>query len=348
MKIKKKQIYKNNDNIYLIEFINDNNFKFKFLNLGCYIKSIKIPYLNSEKSEDVILGYKNLKDIKNDKSYFNATIGRVAGRISNSFFELDKKKYTLFNNDKKHHLHGGMYGFNKKIWQIMKLKKEYNYASCTMIYNSPHLEEGYPGNLKCYVKYSLNNQNQIIIDFKAKTDKKTLVNLTNHNYWNFNGHNNFYNNIANHEILINARKYYEVNRDLLPTGRILNVKKTTFDFTKFKKINPKILKKNGIDNFFIKNNEKNQIRKIAEVYSPLTKMGMELFTDQIGIQFYTGNNMKKRYNGKKGRSYGKNYGLCLEPQKYPNSFNAKKFSGIILDRNKIYKSTIKFCLKNDY
>ena len=348
MKIKKKQISKTYSSIYSIKFINDNNFKFEFLNLGCYIKSVKIPYTNSNKSEDVILGYKKLKDIKNNVSYFNTIIGRVAGRISNSFFKIDRKKYILFNNNKKHHLHGGLNGFNKKIWKIVKIEKKYNFVSCTMVYNSPHLEEGYPGNLKCYVKYSLNNQNQIIIDFKAKTDRRTLVNLTNHNYWNFNGHNKFYNNIENHKILINSKKYCEVNKHLLPTGKILNVNKTKFDFRKFKKINKKILYNKGIDNFFISANKEIKIQKIAEIYSPLTKMGMELFSDQPGIQFYTGNNMLKKYKGKKRRSYGKNFGLCLEPQNYPNSINTKNFPKKILNKNKIYKSKTIFCLKNNY
>tara|TARA_Y100001970_G_C13997744_1_gene731687 strand:- start:256 stop:909 length:654 start_codon:yes stop_codon:yes gene_type:complete len=217
-----------------------------------------------------------------------------------------------------------------------------------MYYNSADLEEGYPGNLKCFVEYQLNNNNQIIINYKAISDKNTLVNLTNHNYWNFNGHNKHYGNIYNHLALIKADKYCEINKKLLPTGRIIKVKGTKLNFNSFKKINPKVLKSSGIDNYFIQNKKNNQISKIAEVYSPLTKMGMTIYSNQPGVQFYSGNNMKSKYKGKKGKYYGVHYGLCFEPQKYPNAININNFPSIILKKGDIYNSKIKICLKNKY
>ena len=161
MHIKKKNIARiNNKKIYLIEFENINGYKFNFTNFGCYIMNIIIPYINNaKKTEDVILGYKNFKEIIKDKSFFNSTIGRVAGRISNSSFKLNNVKYKLKNNENKHHLHGGKQGFNKKVWKIINIKKTNNLLSCQMNYISNDLQEGYPGQLDSFVTYTLNNKN---------------------------------------------------------------------------------------------------------------------------------------------------------------------------------------------
>jgi len=350
MKIKKKLIKtKNKNKIYSISLINDNNFKLEFLNFGCYIKKIIIPYLNNfRKFEDIIIGYENLKDIFKDNSSFNSTIGRVAGRISKSKFTLKNKTYKLSKNDGNHHIHGGNKGFNKKIWKIINLKKNNNLASCKMYYESKDLEEGYPGNLKCYATYTLNNKNQFVIEFKVKTDKETIVNLTNHNYWNFNGHRNHYHNISNHLLKINSNRYCEVDNNLLVTGKIIKELPRYYNFKRTKFIGKNVLKNGGIDNYFICNNRSDKLKKILEVSSPLTKMGMILYSNQKGIQFYTGNNLKNIIKGKKNKKYGKNFGVCFEAQNYPNSINIKNFPNIILKKNKIYKSKIIYHLKNDF
>ena len=350
MEIKKNKInLKKKNNVYSIQFINKNGFKFKFINFGCYISNICIPYKNQKKLfEDVILGYKNFNEVQKDKSFLNCTIGRVAGRIANSSFRLSGKRYNLNNNEKKHHIHGGDSGFNKKVWNIVNLNKNSKSLSCKMVYRSSDLEEGYPGELLCSTIYTLNNNNEIIIKFHATTNKDTIVNLTNHNYWNFNGHSEYYNNIGNHVLFIDADRYCVIDTDFIPTGKIISLSGKKIDFRKPKIIGSDILEKGGIDHYYINKNYNNKLIKVLEVFSPSTKMGLTMWSNQPGLQLYTGNNMEAFYNGKNNLNYGKNYGLCLEPQKYPNSFNAKKFSGIILDRNKIYKSTIKFCLKNDY
>ena len=346
---KNKLAKKNNKTIYSIEFTNDNGFKFNFINLGCYIKNVIIPYSKkNDKFEDVVLGYNNLKNIINDKSYFNCIVGRVAGRISNSSFFLNNKKYNLFNNEKKHHLHGGKYGFNRKIWNIKDIENNNNSIVCSMNYKSLHLEEGYPGNLECYVKYSLNNKNQITIEFQAISDKDTLVNLTNHNYWNFNGHTLNYNNIENHILSINSNKYCEVDNELIPNGKIISTAKTKYNFHNQKKIGLNTLKKGGIDNYYIFRNYKKTVNKVLKVFSPSTGMGMILLSDQPGLQFYTGNNLNCDYIGKNNRYYGKNFGLCFEPQLYPNAINIRNFPSIVLKKGNTYKSKVVFNLINNF
>jgi len=349
MKIIKKKIGQiKNKKIYSIELINDNNFRLKFLNFGCYITNIIIPYNNKAKDEDVVLGYENFKDFLKDKDYLNCVIGRVAGRISDSKFKLNNIVYKLFKNEKINHLHGGKEGFNKKFWEIKSLKKNKNLAQCVFHYNSPHLEEQYPGNINCNIKYKLDNRNRITIEFNAKSDRDTILNLTNHNYWNFNGHKNFYSNISNHKVSIYADKFLKKNKNLIPRKKISNLKGTKFDYRLSKEIGKNILKKGGVDNYFINKKSQKKLKKISEVFSPKTKMGMVLFSNQPGIQFYTGNNMKYNYKGKNNRKYGKNFGLCFEPQKYPNAINTKSFPSIVLKKDKRYKSHIVFCLKNNF
>ena len=350
MEISKKKLATiNNKIIYSIELENDNGFRFNFINFGCCIRNIIIPYSKkNNKFEDVVLGYKNLDNIINDKSYFNCIIGRVAGRISNSSFFLNNKKYNLHNNEKKHHLHGGKCGFNKKIWNIKNLENNNDSVVCTMNYKSVHLEEGYPGNLECYTKYSLNNKNQITVEFEANSDRDTLVNLTNHNYWNFNGHLKYYNNIENHILSINSNKYCEVDNELIPSGKIINTTKTKFDFNNPKKISYNILKNGGIDNYFIFKKNNKRVKKILKIFSPVTRMGMILFSNQPGLQFYTGNNLDGNYIGKNNHNYGKNYGLCFEPQLYPNAINIKNFPSIVLKKGENYKSKTIFSLKNNF
>ena len=172
----------NKEDVFSLTFINNNNYKINFYNFGGYIHQIHIPYQsNKERTEDVLLGYNDFDDCKISRGYFNSIIGRVGNRIGNAKFNLNNKEYNLFKNDPPNHLHGGEEGFNKKIWKILKIEENSNFLSCTMEYVSPHLEENYPGNLDCKAKFTLNNNNEFIISFCAKTDEDTIVNLTNHN-----------------------------------------------------------------------------------------------------------------------------------------------------------------------
>ena len=337
-----------NDKINMITFANDNNYTISFYNFGGYINSILIPYKNNPtKCEDIILGYKNLEACKIAPDFFNGIIGRVANRISNARFKINSNEFILFKNDGGHHLHGGKEGFNKKVWKINKITKNSNKLSCELSYLSKNLEEGYPGNLDCTAIYSLNNKNEFIIKYSAFSDEDTLVNITNHNYWNFHGHGDCYKNITDHTVKIFSSSVCENNDKFIPTGKIFSVKNTKYDFVNKRIITQDFLDKGGIDNNynFISNNK---LKEVAMAYSNRTRMGVTYLSDQPGNQFYTGNMMAKRYNGKYNRTYGVQHGFCFEPQLMPNAINEEKFQSPVLKANKKYRSTIVMKLSNSF
>ena len=331
-----------------VEIINDNNFSFKFYTYGGYIHQLNIPYLNhQEKTEDVLLGYGKVDGILESHGYFNSIIGRVANRIGSAKFSLDSKNYELHPNTPPNHLHGGKIGFNKKIWNIDNIDEKNKSINCTMSYLSPHMEENYPGNLDCKVIYELNNNNELLIDFQATTDQDTIVNLTNHNYWNFHGHGDHYNNNADHIVKINSNSICQTDDQSIPTGNIINVKDTKFDLNKEFLIDDNFLNSGGIDHNYILEDQSMK-SSVAKIYSKKTKMGVEYFTNQQGIQFYTGNMMLDNYVGKQNKSYGIQYGMCLEPQNYPDAINQSNFPSPILRKNKNYLSKIKIKLRNNF
>ena len=345
-----KNIVKNisNKEIFLLKFENDNNYSIEFSNYGGYFFSINIPAkIDSNKLEDVLLGYSIFDDYEKDKFYLNSIVGRFCNRISNSHFKLNDLSYNLNPNIRPHHIHGGLNGFNKKIWSIKKIEKEKNYLKCVLSYFSPHMEEGYPGNLSCYCTYILNNNNELKINFNAISDQDTIINITNHNYWNFHGHQLNYNNIKNHSIKIYANQYCETDSDSIPTGKLINIDDTKFDFKKFVNIDDSILENEGIDKCFAIDNFDGNLKKVAEVYSNLTNMGMVMYSDKPGLQFYTGNNIND-FIGKYNKIYDKNHGLCLESQFFPDSINHKNFISPILKKNTEYNSNIVIKLKNNF
>ena len=334
--------------VNIIEIENSNNYKVKFYTFGGYIHEIKIPKLSDLSShEDVILGYENFEDLLISDGYFNSIIGRVCNRISYSKFELNKKIYKLFSNDNDHHLHGGLNGFNTKIWELDEIIKEKNSIICKLKYTSKNLEENYPGNLECKVTYELNNKNEFLIIYKAISDQDTIVNMTNHNYWNFHGHDIYYQNIIDHYVKIDSNYVCENDSDSIPNGNLIDVQNTKFDFTNYSLIEKKLLDEGGIDNNYSLINI-NDSKPIAKVYSAKTGMGVEYSTDQPGIQFYTGNMMKEKYVGKYGKKYGKQYGICLETQNFPDAINKPKFPSPILKKGEAYKSFTKIKLRNDF
>ncbi len=337
-----------NLDIDIIEIENSNNYKIKFYTLGGYMHEVFIPYFHdSHQREDVLLGYDKFEDLLQADGYFNSIIGRVCNRIGNSKFILNQKEYNLFSNTPPHHLHGGKEGFNKKIWKIEEIKDEKNLTRCTLSYYSKDLEENYPGNLECKTVYELNDYNEILITFIASSDQDTIVNLTNHNYWNFHGHNNFYQNITDHYAKINSNSICETDENSIPTGHLLKVKDTKFDLNNFFKIDKNFLKNGGIDHNFSlieSNNEKPS----ASIFSSKTGMGVEYYTDQPGIQFYTGNMMKEKYNGKYKKNYGIQFGMCLETQIFPDAINQPNFPSIVLEKGNIYKAKTKIKLRNDF
>ncbi len=331
-----------------IKVKNSNNYSMEFYTYGGYFHSVSIPYKNNiDATEDVLLGYGKFRDNVNGHGCFNSIIGRVCGRIGHSKFKLNDVEYNLYKNDESHHIHGGKEGFNKKNWKIKNIEKDQDKITIELHYFSKHLEENYPGNLYCSAFYTLNNNNEIIINYSASTDKDTIINLTNHNYWNFHGHNEKYKNISDHEIKINSNAICEFDKSLIPTGKIKNIKDSTLDMSSKTNISQKLLDEGGIDNFYIIN-KKNNEDPCATAYSKLTRMGVEYYTDQVGVVFYTGNMMKNKYHGKHNRNYGINYGLCFETQNFPDAINYENFPSIVLEKNKKYNSFTRIKMKNNF
>ena len=349
MKILKKEIGNANGvKIYSITFTNNNNYSIIFYNFGGYIDQVLIPYCSDQsKTEDVLLGYKDLKGCKISSGYFNAIIGRVGNRIGNAKFDLNDIEFNLYKNTPPHHLHGGKEGFNKKIWNIEKIEENENFLQCTMSYLSPHLQENYPGNLECKVAYSLNNKNEFTICFEAISDQDTIVNITNHNYWNFHGHKNNYQNIVNHNVYIEADHICEIDESYIPTGKVVLVKDTKFDLNKTFHISQNFLDEGGIDHNYVLKNA-NLVKADGKIFSTLTGMGVEYFTDQPGMQFYTGNMMDEHYEGKYYKTYGKNHGMCFEPQIFPDAINHSNFPSPMLKAGDTYRSTIKMKFRNNF
>tara|TARA_Y100001970_G_scaffold162493_1_gene198641 strand:- start:10473 stop:11522 length:1050 start_codon:yes stop_codon:yes gene_type:complete len=349
MKVKRQKVDNSSQlNIESVEIHNDNNFSLKFYTYGGYIHEVNIPIIDQEdKTEDVLLGYGDINGVLESCGYFNTIVGRVANRIDSSRFSINKTEYQLYPNTPPDHLHGGKVGFNKKIWKIENILQTNNSIKCILKYLSQHLEENYPGNLDCTVIYELNNNNELSIDFEAISDQDTIVNMTNHNYWNFHGHGDNYQNNEDHIVHINSSLICEIDERSIPTGKILEVEGTKFDLQKGFLINKDFLNSGGIDhNYVLKNLSMNDV--VARIYSKKTGLGVEYSTNQCGIQFYTGNMMLNSYLGKHYRSYGVQYGMCLEPQYYPDAINNINFPSPILRKNKNYLSKIKIKLRNDF
>lgn len=343
--IEKKSFGKLDDGteVTLITLKNQNGMKADIISYGATVVSLTAPDRNN-KFEDIVLGYDNIEGYVNDNSYFGSIVGRYGNRIAKGQFTLDGKKYQLTINNNENHLHGGKVGFNKKNWEIVKTEENDNGVSVTFKYLSKDGEEGYPGNLVLYVTYTLTKNNELKIDYKATTDKNTILNPTHHSYFNLTGNPN--NTILNHELMINASEITPVNSALIPTGKLMKVENTPFDFRKSKKIGKDINSNNeqiklglGYDHNFVIDRKNNDIIKIAEVYEPTTGRLMEVFSDQPGVQFYTGNFLNGSATGKNGIKYNYRTGFCLEAQHFPDSPNQPNFPNVILKPGEEYKQT---------
>lgn len=306
----------------------------KVISFGATLVSLKVPDKNGMFA-DIILGYDDLKGYINDTCYHGCTVGRVANRIANAKFTLDGKEYNLAANNGPNHLHGGKTGFNKVVWNAQPFEEK---ECCGVVfkYRSPDGEEGYPGNLDVTVIYTLTDNNELKIDYNAVTDKKTVINLTNHSYFNLAGHNS--GDIYSHQIQINSESITETDADLTPTGKIIPVKNTPYDFTKLKPMGQDINKLNmGYDiNYILKKSSPMELSFAAKVYEPKTGRIMEILTSEPAIQFYTGNFLNG-VAGKDGASYKKHNAFCLETQHYPDSPNRPEFPSIVLNPGDVYR-----------
>ncbi|MCX7797485.1 MAG: galactose mutarotase [Melioribacter sp.] len=330
----------NGENVYIYTLTNDNGMEIKIINYGATIVSLKVPDKNN-KFDDVVMGYDNLEDYINGSSYFGCIVGRYGNRINKGKFTLDGKEYQLTINDGENHLHGGTTGFNKVLWNAEPFSTDSS-QSLKLTYISKDGEQGYPGNLKIEVIYTLNNNNELIIDYLGETDKPTILNPTHHSYFNLSG--SFENTILDHELMIDADYITPINNQLIPTGELMKVENTPFDFKTFHKIGERINENHeqlifgkGYDHNWVLNNYNGEIRKVAELYERSSGRVMEVITDQPGIQFYSGNFLNKSIKGKNGTIYDYRTGLCLETQHYPDSPNHPNFPSVVLRPGEKYK-----------
>ena len=310
-------------------------------NYGGKIVSIIVPDRNGN-FDDIVTGYENIEGYINGDNSFGATIGRYGNRIANGKFELEGTEYTLAQNNGKNHLHGGLKNFSNTVWEV--IDEESNQQKLALHYLSKDGEEGYPGNLDVRVVFTLSEKNELIIDYYATTDKSTVVNLTNHSYFNLAGGN--FNPIYNHELQISAEQFIPGSEDLIPLGELWDVANTPMDFNEFTPIGERINEdyeqlKNGrgYDHNYVLDNEDGELIKYAEVFEPKTGRLMECWTTEPGVQFYTASHFNGSQVGKNGIKYNRHSAFCLETQHYPDSPNQPQFPSTVLTPDEIYKTT---------
>ena len=341
---------KGNKKVDLYSFKNKNGMQVDIINYGGIITSLKVPDKNGE-TENIVLGYNKLEDYINENPYFGSIIGRYGNRIAKGKFNLNGNQYTLATNNDENHLHGGNIGFDKVIWEA-ETKINSNSSSLILKYLSRDMEEGYPGNLYTTVTYKITNDNSVEIKYEAQTDKTTVINLTQHSYFNLSG--DFNQSILNHKVKINANQFLPVNKSLIPTGNKLNVSMTPFDFRNYKEIKKDINADdlqlnygNGYDHCWVLNDYKNGYRLVASAFHEESGRLMEVYSDQPGLQFYTGNFLDGSLPQKEEGFYNFRSGFCMETQHFPNSPNQPDFPSVTLNPNEKYnsKTTYKFKIK---
>ncbi|WP_163100128.1 aldose epimerase family protein [Peribacillus alkalitolerans] len=332
----------NGESVKEYTLYNESGMSVSCLNYGCVISKIMVPDRNGN-IENVVLGFEDFKDYLNWSPYFGAIVGRVAGRIKGASFDLDGKNFRLAANDYPNHLHGGKLGFSSVIWKTEIIEEE-NAIGLKFFNFSPDGEEGYPGNLGVTVSYLLTNDNELKITYEGKTDNKTLVNLTNHSYFNLSG--NFKRDCSEHELQLETDFFLELSPDFTPTGRLLDVKNTPFDFKQSRKLKygihsthpQNVLVGHGYDHpiVFASHDERTIVLREEESGRTLV-----VTTDQPCVVLYSGNQLEGPYSisDVPVRKY---LGVCLETQGFPDAINHPEFPSIILERENVYYSTTKY------
>ena len=311
------------------------------INYGGLVIFLKVPDRHG-KLGDVVLGYDNLDGYLKDTPYFGALIGRYGNRIAKGKFTLDGKEYTLAINNAPNALHGGLKGFDKVVWDA-KIVANPEGPSLRLRYLSKDGEEGYPGNLSVTAVYTLTEDNGLKLEYTATTDKDTVVNLTQHSYFNLAGKGD----ILNHEVMIPADKFTPVDSTLIPIGELRPVEGTPFDFRKPTAIGARIGQDDeqlkfggGYDHNWVVNKQLGQLTVMARVYEPTSGRVLEVLSTEPGLQFYTGNFLDGKITGKGGWVYQFRNAFCMEPQHYPDSPNQPNFPSVVLKPGQVYKNTI--------
>lgn len=349
LKIDKIQFGETMDGTGVDQFIlsNNNGMEVRIINYGGIITYWTAPDKNGD-YKDIVLGYNTLAEYEAETPYFGALIGRYGNRIAKGKFSLGNQEYTLAVNNGVNHLHGGLKGFDKVIWDAKTIVSD-STVSLELSYLSKDMEEGYPGNLETKVTYKLNNKDELSVSYEATTDKPTIVNLTQHSYFNLTA--DFNQDILGHELVINADSFLPVDNTLIPTGEFRDVTGTPFDFKTSKAIgihidNENIQLKNGLgyDHCWVLNDQNTGVRFVASAYEPVSGRLLEVFSDEPGIQFYSGNFLDGTLPSKNKGMYQHRTGFCFETQHYPDSHNQKNFPSVRLNPGEKYNSKTVFRL----
>jgi len=312
---------------------NKNGAKLTVIPFGATVTSLKIPTKDNE-LVDVVLGFDTVEGYEKSfqlegKPYLGATVGRYAGRISEGKFELNGKTYQLAINNGVNSLHGGIDNFSQKNWNVDAVNAGEN-PSITLSYVSAVNEENYPGELSVSLTYTLSEENELILEYKATTTEDTVINLTHHSYFNLDGHQS---DVADQDLIVHAQKVVETREDCIPTGNILEVANTVFDYRTAKKC-PK-----NIDNTFVVENN-NEVK--ATLFSPKNNLKMDVYTDQPGVHIYVGGNCGPDLKGKENTSYHALSGICFETQNFPDAPNHDNFPSSVLKKGDVYTQKTKY------
>ncbi|MBC8034974.1 MAG: galactose mutarotase [Chitinophagaceae bacterium] len=327
--------------VYLFTLTSQNGFEAKISNYGGLITSLKVP--GRDGTANIVLGFDSLKGyLQKDVPYFGALIGRYGNRIAKGRFTLRDEAFTLAVNNGENHLHGGLKGFDKVVWDATPVEDASN-PGLELKYLSKDGEEGYAGNLNVTVRYTLTAQNELQVEYDATTDKATPVNLTQHSYFNLTGDPS--KDILEHTLTINADKYTPVDKGLIPTGELKDVKGTPFDFTTPHKIGERIAKvEGGYDHNWVLNKATDPMRLVATLADSASGRKIEVYTTEPGLQFYSGNFLDGTLAGSDGKPFNKHAGLCLETQHFPNSPNQPSFPSTVLQPGDKYHTITKYKL----
>ncbi|MBA7602247.1 Aldose 1-epimerase [subsurface metagenome] len=316
----------------LYTLTNANGLRARITNYGAILVSLEVPDRDG-KLADITLGYDTLDGYIKRGSFFGATVGRYANRIGGAGFVLNGIEYKLAANNRPNHIHGGRKGFDKVVWNAEQIETA-DAVGVKLTYLSIDGEEGYPGNLDCTVIYTLTNNDELKISYEAETDKTTVVNLTNHSYYNLAGQG--MGDILGHELMLNADSYTVVDEGLIPTGEIRSVKDSPMDFTSPMSIGSRIDQVGkGYDHNYVLNSG-GGLALCARVYEPTSGRVMEVYTTEPGVQLYTGNFLNGSITGKDGKVYNKHYAFCLETQHFPDSPNKPHFPSVVLEPGQKY------------
>jgi aldose 1-epimerase len=327
--------------VFLYTLQNSQGMKVSISTLGATVTSLWAPDRNG-KPADVVLGYDTPEEYRQGGSYFGAIVGRYGNRIGKGRFKLDGQEYQLAINDGLNHLHGGKIGFDKLLWEAQETAGD-SFSALALTLVSPDGDQGYPGTVKLTVTYTLTEKNELRIEYRGTTDKATILNPTHHSYFNLSG--SFTSTILDHLLTMDADFITPVDKGLIPTGQLLDVTGTPMDFRKPTAIGARINDASeqlafgrGYDHNWVLNRHDGKVRKVAELYDPKSGRLMTLYTDQPGLQFYSGNFLDGRARGK-GVAFQYRTGLCLETQCFPDSPNHPAFPTATLRPGAVYRQT---------